>query len=341
MVDEAHAPGDEAEETPIRSGPEHLAARMDMVVEIGAILVGRMQTRKPRHRGVEGNPVQKGDLVHILRSEPPEPKFTHHRAMIVGQRFRHGEAWRSGGNMREKSAHITAFLGAAICLAALALQLALMIMRFEERGGTALAGLWRFLGFFTNLTNIIAALVLARAALRAPRSVGPATARVEAAVAAAIVMAGFLNSLLLSARFHPQGLFWLADFALHFVTPGVFALFWVLRPHGGLRAMDAVYAMAWPLLYCVYALARGAADGWYPYYFLDPQVLGVAGVAASILGLGLAFFAAALILFGLDHLLGGAGKRVLRDGDLAVVALRAAAPAPVLIAFDEADRAKG
>jgi hypothetical protein len=206
--------------------------------------------------------------------------------------------------MREKSARLMAALGAGIGVAALALQLSLMLGRFYDRGDTTLAGLWRFLGFFTNVSNLFAALVLAHAALRPKARTGLGAPRIEAAATAAIIMAGILNSALLAGRFNPQGLYKLADLALHDMVPFAVALFWLLRPHGELRLEDALFSVSWPLVYCVYALMRGAADGWYPYYFLDPAILGLTGLATNIAALGAAFLAAALSLVGIDRLLG-------------------------------------
>jgi hypothetical protein len=53
-----------------------------------------------------------------------------------------------------------------------------------------------------------------------------------------------------------------------------------------------------PLGYLAYAMARGAADGWYAYWFLDPSRLSPADMAVSIAALLAAFclIAAALIL---------------------------------------------
>jgi hypothetical protein len=214
--------------------------------------------------------------------------------------------------MQERAARITAVIGASLGGAAVILQFGLMLDRFESHGGTPLEALWRFLGFFTNLSNLFAALVLAHAALRPKARTGLAAPGVEAVATLAVLMAGILNSALLSGRFHPRGLFLISDLALHEAVPVVVALFWLLRPHGGLSAKDAVFTLAWPLLYCVYALVRGAADGWYPYYFLNPVSLGTAGLIANIMGLGLAFLAAALILLAADHLLArGLPRRAL------------------------------
>jgi hypothetical protein len=260
-----------------------------------------------------------------------------------------GPKAQTGASMRERTTRIMALLGAGICITALALQLALMLSFVHDRGGGTLTGLWRFLGFFTNVTNILAALVLAHAALRPRIRTGLGAPWVEAMATASIIMAGILNAVLLS-HFNPQGLRKLADLGLHEIAPFAVTLFWLLRPHGGLGLKDALLGMSWPSIYCAYALLRGAADGWYPYYFLDPAMLGLNGLALSVLGLGIAFLAASLALIGVDRLLGHGDLRGLaseRLGSdlansllplgLAGAATPARRPAAAFAGLDEAD----
>ena len=49
--------------------------------------------------------------------------------------------------------------------------------------------------------------------------------------------------------------------------------------------------MGFPLAWCAFTLARGAATGWYPYPFIDPATAGwgsvfgyIAGLSAFIVG---------------------------------------------------------
>ena len=79
------------------------------------------------------------------------------------------------------------------------------------------------------------------------------------------------------------------------MTPILFLLFWAAAPHGELKWSDLKWALVPPALYLAYALARGAVDGWYAYWFLDPNrqtmaqlVLGIIGVLSIF-----AFIAAA------------------------------------------------
>ena len=96
-----------------------------------------------------------------------------------------------------------------------------------------------------------------------------------------------------------------ADLALHDATPILFAILWLLMPHGELRWSDLKWALVPPSLYLTYALIRGAVDGWYAYWFLDPSAQTAGELAVSITGV-LALFsmiAAAAILF--DQKMGG------------------------------------
>jgi hypothetical protein len=55
-------------------------------------------------------------------------------------------------------------------------------------------------------------------------------------------------------------------------------------PHGDLRWRDLKWALAGPAIYLAYALARGAIDGWYAYWFLDPNRQTLAELMLGIIG---------------------------------------------------------
>ncbi len=78
--------------------------------------------------------------------------------------------------------------------------------------------------------------------------------------------------------------------AFHAIVPIAFTLHWLLlEPKGALKWRDLWPWLAYPLIYCVYAMVRGGFDGKYPYFFLDPTDIGVMGVAAYVAGLVVAF----------------------------------------------------
>jgi hypothetical protein len=178
---------------------------------------------------------------------------------------------------------IVAAVTAVVSGLGLALQLAIII----EQLGPAL-GTWRFLGYFTIISNIAVAAVATSVAAGAKS--GLAGPRARLAGLTAIVAVGLVYSLLLRSMWNPRGMQKLADAALHDWAPMLFLLMWVLTPHGGLTRRDIKLALLLPALYLAYALGRGAMDGWYAYWFLNPASQTFAALSLSIAGM-LALFA--------------------------------------------------
>ena len=166
---------------------------------------------------------------------------------------------------------------AAVALAGLVLQFVI----FAGRVGLGLAS-WRFIGFFTVLSNIGIALVATAIALGQDNRLTSAKARLMGLTA--IVTVGFVYSLLLRSLWNPTGLQKLVDAALHDWTPILFAALWALMPHGELSWRDMKWALTPPAIYLAYTLTRGAFDGWYPYYFLNPTLQTADELAIGILG---------------------------------------------------------
>lgn len=205
------------------------------------------------------------------------------------------------------AARIVAAIGALTGFAALALQYVLIVRDMGAEGATPLEATWRYLVYFTILTNTFVTLVMARAAWKPERRVGMNSPRGELMAATSILFVCVVYNLLLAARWDPQGLQKIADIGVHQVVPALFAAFWLLRPHGGLTWRGALFCALWPSAYTVYALARGQFDGFYAYFFMDPTAMSWGALALNVAGLCAAFVAGALVLVGLDHLL---AKRV-------------------------------
>ena len=206
-----------------------------------------------------------------------------------------------------RSARLLAAAAALVGWAGLAVQLFLM-----ARGMAAGAALWRFFGFYTILTNIGAATVATAVALRDKNGLAGARARLMAATS--IIMVGIVYSVALRALWSPTGPQKIADVLLHDVTPLLWALFWLVGPHVRRAWREVTWALLPPFTYCVYALARGAADGWYAYWFLDPARQSLGELVASILILLLAFCVLAVLLVAVDQSLASLGKRPAKLG---------------------------
>ena len=200
------------------------------------------------------------------------------------------------GERMERGARLAGAVTAAVAWAALALQLWLIV----DKIGLG-PGLWRFLGFFTILANMGAAIVATGVALNCPRIGGP-RARLMAAVS--IVMVGLTYSIALRSIWNPTGLQKLTDFALHDLTPLLFMIVWILAPNGSLGRRDLGWALVPPALYAAYAMVRGAMDGWYAYWFLDPSQQAPLELAGSVALMIAGFALIAALLLWLDRWLG-------------------------------------
>jgi hypothetical protein len=195
------------------------------------------------------------------------------------------------------ASRIVAAVAAVVGWSALVLHFILFLGMFDP----GLAA-WRFFGFFTILSNIAIAAISATVALGRDSKLTAPRARLMGATA--IVTGGFVYSVLLRSLWNPQGWQKIADAGLHDVTPILFAALWILMPHGALRWRDLWWALGPPALFLAYALTRGAFDGWYPYYFLDPTSQSLASLVASLAGVMAAFAVIAGCFIALDGRLG-------------------------------------
>lgn len=176
---------------------------------------------------------------------------------------------------------ILAVLVAVVGWGALALQLRLSMIDLTADGFSPGGALWRYLGYFTILTNILVAIVATHAAIRPDARGGVNDPRFELAVAAAILIVGIVYGVLLAHLANFTGAHLLADTLLHRVQPLLFAALWWTRRSGRLAWRDTRWAPALPAGYAIYALARGRVEGWYAYWFFDAGKLSAAELARN------------------------------------------------------------
>ncbi|GAB2580614.1 Pr6Pr family membrane protein [Dyella jejuensis] len=183
--------------------------------------------------------------------------------------------------MNKKHAGSTPLLAliALVAWIAVLLQLYLSLRFAIGSGRTVGQGLVMYFGFFTVLTNMLVCLA-ATCPLLAPASAPgrffgrPATI---GWVAASIAFVGIAYYMLLRHVWQPQGLQWLADVLLHYVTPILFVVYSNLALRGiALRWTAPWWWSIYLAVYFVYVLVRGAVIGSYPYGFIDVSKLGYA-----------------------------------------------------------------
>ena len=197
-----------------------------------------------------------------------------------------------------------AAIAAVVGWVALALQLLLTINLAVANGKGALAGVWIYLGYFTVLTNLAAALALTAAASRHRGGLSTFFARpgVHGAIAMSILVVAAVYHLLLRQLWQPQGWQVVADGALHTVMPLVFVLHWWLAvPKAALRWRHVLAWQAYPAGYLAYALARGSLNGWYAYPFVDVNALGYPRVLGNAIAVLFVFVAVGMLLVALGR----------------------------------------
>lgn len=185
-----------------------------------------------------------------------------------------------------------AAIAALTALAASALQLPLAAAAPGRPPGTP--AWWWLAGYFTILTNLGVAGLMGVTALGARLS-----ARVQGGLVLSILMVGLVYHALLARLWAPEGLAWWTDQALHTATPLLTLFWWLGFGDRRVSLRDLPAWLAWPALYAVYALTRGALTGFWPYPFLDAETLGWAQVALNVAGMVLAFAALGLALIAL------------------------------------------
>ncbi|MEZ5331796.1 MAG: Pr6Pr family membrane protein [Thermoanaerobaculia bacterium] len=193
---------------------------------------------------------------------------------------------------------------AALGWLALAGQLFFTVERVVGRGGSVAAGVVRYLGYFTILTNLLVALAWTAHAcggwlwdrfFERPK--------VRTGIAAAIVLVGLAYALLLRNVWNPQGLEKAIDVVLHDVLPALFvAYWWIWVPKAALRWSDAFVWALYPLGYFVYTLLRGPLLAHYPYPFLDVAELGYGRTLVNGLGLLAVFLVVSWLLVAIGRL---------------------------------------
>jgi len=194
--------------------------------------------------------------------------------------------------------------GLAIGLIGLVLQACITIPASMEAGRSLLGSIVFLFSFFTILTNIGAVLV--HVSLLSPSGYAwfPAFAgsRLRAGVAVAISLVFIVYATVLARLWQPQGLFLLCDVLLHYVTPVLFVLWWLIAgADGSTRWRDISWWMVYPLAYLAYVLLRAPIAGEVPYPFLNVEKNGAASVAISALATTGLFLVLCVIAVFADH----------------------------------------
>jgi hypothetical protein len=147
----------------------------------------------------------------------------------------------------------------------------------------------RFFAFFTILSNLFGASLFLYLALRwrAPRS-----ATLDVMRGASVV---YLT----------------VTFLVHKVFPVIVVLDWLVDPPAVPITLRHIgWWFAYPIVWVSLTLIRGAADGWYPYPFLNPANGGYGSVAFYFVAILIGFFVISAATMAIGNVLGGRRPRL-------------------------------
>jgi len=156
-----------------------------------------------------------------------------------------------------------------------------------------------FFSYFTNLSNIFAAVMLIIAAvfLLRRKELGTVGQIIRCSSVVCMALVGIVFSALLRDVDLGALLPWI-NILLHYAMPIVVVADWLVQsPPRPVKFRSLWIAVLIPIAYLAYSMIRGAAIDWYPYPFLNPGTSGGYGaVALTCVIIAVAFFAVSALL---------------------------------------------
>ena len=166
----------------------------------------------------------------------------------------------------------------------------------------------RFFAFFTIQSNLIGVAAFAWLVANGDRPRSRALELLRGAAAVYLTVTFVVVILLLSDVDVQLQVNW-AEFTLHKLFPVIVVLDWLIDPPQlALRYRDGLIWLAYPLIWTALTMVRGAADGWYPYPFLDPANGGYATVAVMIVAITVGFLVLSGAMIALGRWRGSADR---------------------------------
>jgi hypothetical protein len=159
------------------------------------------------------------------------------------------------------------------------------------------------LSYFTNLSNLIVAIVLTMLA-RKPERGGAIWHAVRMDSLVMISITGLIYAIVLAPDAQVEGLDIIANAIKHYIVPAMTVFLWLLvGPRRQLTLLSVFTALVIPISWAVYALIRGEFIQSYPYGFLNVVALGLPAVSINIAGVAALGIILGLLFWAVDRLL--------------------------------------
>jgi hypothetical protein len=154
---------------------------------------------------------------------------------------------------------------------------------------TRLVRLFSYFTVQSNLIVAVVALLLVARPLRHGRIWE--VARLDSLLG--IIVTGVVYVLVLAPQLDLEGWALVVTVGLHYVTPVLAPLAWLLfGPRPRFTGWTVAAAFVWPAGWLLYTFVHGALSGWYPYPFLDAGEL---GLGPALVNAGLVLVAALVL----------------------------------------------
>lgn len=158
--------------------------------------------------------------------------------------------------------------------------------------------------YFTNLSNLIVAIVLTMLA-RNPdrRGLVWQTVRMDSLVMISIT--GLIYVIVLAPDAQVEGLDIIVNAIKHYIVPAMTVALWLIAgPRRQLSLVSVFTALVIPIAWAIYTLIRGEFIAAYPYGFLNVIAYGLPSVIVNIAGVAALGIVLGLIFWAIDRLLG-------------------------------------
>lgn len=160
------------------------------------------------------------------------------------------------------------------------------------------------LSYFTNLSNVIVAIVFTMLA-RNPNRRGAVWSAVRMDSLVMISITGLIYAIVLAPDAQVEGLDIIVNSNKHYIVPVMTVLLWVLLgPRRQLTFISVFTALAIPIAWAGYTLIRGEFIAAYPYGFLNVVAYGLPAVLVNIAGVAALGVVLGLLFWGIDRILG-------------------------------------
>lgn len=171
----------------------------------------------------------------------------------------------------------------------------------SHRLSSPLEAVVRFFSYFTIQTNILVGACFTFLWLQ-PKSKGGqffAQTKTITAITLYILIVGLVYNLILRFQWEPQGLEKVADELLHSLNPILVLLYWLFYVDKKELEFKSIFLwLIFPAVYLIYTLIRGHFFHFYPYPFIDVNVLGFNMVMVNSVFMLMAFLIVGFVLAG-------------------------------------------